>query len=463
MSIRHTSTVPAPIAEVFDWHARSGAFARLSPPWLPATIVQEAGSLEDGIAILGLPGGLRWVARHDPDGYRPPYQFVDTISAGGPRSIPARAASTWRHTHSFEEIGPTATKVIDRVKTTVGSRPLRAMFYYRHAQLAEDLASHQRARERGLTPMAVAITGSTGLIGTALSAFLSTGGHRVIRLVRRDAENADERRWDPMDPDPRLLDDVDAVVHLAGASLGGRFTAARKHDIRHSRIRPTLALARVAAGSKNGPKVFVCASAIGLYGNDRGGELLTESSPAGSGLIADLVSDWENATAPARKAGIRVVNVRTGIVQSPRGGPLQLLRPLFQAGLGGRIADGTQWLSWIDIDDLLDVYLLALSAPELSGPVNAVAPNAVRNSEYTRILARVLRRPAIVPVPVFATRMLLRTAGSKELVEASQHVIPERLHQLGHVFRRANLEASLRHQLGRQQPSRRGRRPEGEG
>lgn len=449
MSIRHSSTVPAPITEVFDWHARPGAFARLSPPWLPATIVQESNSLKDGVAILGLPGGFRWVARHDPDQYRPPHQFVDEIGSQGPRSIPARAALKWRHTHSFEEIDPTATKVVDRVDTTVGSRILRPMFRYRHTQLAEDLASHQRARDRGLVPMTIAITGSSGLIGSALSAFLSTGGHRVIRLVRREVENVDERRWDPMDPDAGLLDGIDAVVYLAGASIGGRFTRTRLHDIRYSRLGPIRLLSEVAARSSNGPSIFVSASAIGIYGNDRGDELLTESSEPGTGLIADLVTDWESATEPARNAGIRVVHVRTGIVQSPRGGPLQLLRPLFQAGLGGRIGDGKQWLSWIDIDDLLDVYLLALSASELSGSINAVAPNAVRNEEYTRLLARVLRRPAILPVPVFATRMLLRTDGSRELVEASQHVIPERLHQLGHVFRRANLEASLRHQLGR--------------
>ena len=449
MSIRHTSIVAAPIAEVFEWHARRGAFTRLSPPWMPATIVQESDSLEDGVAVIGLPGGLRWVARHDPHGFEPPHQFVDELSSTGPASVPARAVLRWRHTHRFQEDGSTRTFMTDRVDSMLGSRILRPMFRYRHAQLAQDLASHRRARERGFPPQTIAITGSSGLIGSALSAFLSTGGHRVIRLVRREAENVDERRWDPMDPDVGLLDGIDAVVYLAGASIGGRFTRRRLHDIRHSRIGPIRLLSEVAARSSNGPSVFVSASAIGIYGNDRGDEVLTESSKPGSGLIADLVTDWEIATEPARNAGIRVVHVRTGIVQSPRGGPLQLLRPLFQAGLGGRIGDGKQWLSWIDIDDLLDVYLVALSTAELSGPVNAVAPNALRNIEYTRILARVLRRPAILPVPVLATRMLLRTDGSRELVEASQHVIPERLHELGHVFRRANLEASLRHQLGR--------------
>ena len=454
MSIRHSSDVAAAISEVFAWHARAGAFQRLAPPWLPATVLRESDSLKDGTALLRLPFGLLWAARHEPEGYDPPRQFVERLSAARVgtervRSLPLRAVLRWRHVHSFQERAGELTTVTDRVTTPVGSRALRAMFRYRHAQLAEDLASHHRAAERGLGSLTVAITGSSGLIGGALSAFLSTGGHRVIRLVRRDPRNELERRWDPMSPDARLLDNVDAVIHLAGSSIGGRFTAARKRDIRRSRIEPTRLLASVAAHSTNGPQVFVSASAIGLYGNDRGDEMLTEASDPGTGLIADLVADWEAAAAPAGRAGIRVVSVRTGIVQSPRGGPLHLLRPLFLAGLGGTIGNGRQWLSWVDLDDLLDIYLLALAAPELTGPVNAVAPHAVRNSEYTRTLAKVLHRPAFLPVPVFATRLLLRTAGSKELVEASQHVIPERIHQLGHVFRRENLEASLRHQLGR--------------
>lgn len=454
MSIRHVSEVSAPIAEVFAWHGRAGAFTRLAPPWLPATIVQESDSLRDGVAVLRLPGGLTWVARHDPDGYQPPNQFVEELSTVGLRSLPAHLALRWRHTHSFAEDGPASTgaastTVIDQIDTPIGSRRLRAMFRYRHAQLAEDLASHREAAQHGLGQITVAVTGSSGLIGTALCAFLSTGGHRVIRLVRRNPRNETERRWNPMNPDPALLDGVDAVIHLAGASIGGRFTRRRKRELRDSRIEPTRLLATVAAAGTSGPRVFVSASAIGIYGAARGDEVLTEGSSLGAGFLPTVVADWEAGTAPARDAGLRVVNVRTGIVQSPRGGPLQLFLPLFRAGLGGTVGTGKQWLPWIDIDDLLDVYLRALYDIRMAGPVNAVAPNAVRNAEYTKTLARVLKRPAILPVPAFATRLLLTPEGSRELVEASQHVVPQRLAELGHRFRRPELESALRHQLGR--------------
>ena len=188
------------------------------------------------------------------------------------------------------------------------------------------------------------------------------------------------------------MNGVDAVIHLAaGASIAGRFTDSHRKAIRDSRIGPTRRLAEVAA---RGGTVLISASAIGYYGYDRGDDVLTEDSERGDGFLADLVADWEDATAPAREAGVRVVNVRTGIVQSPRGGTLKLMRPLFSAGLGGRLGDGRQWLSWIGIDDLVDVYYRALWDTTLSGPVNAVAPQPVRNTEYTRTLAHVLHRPA---------------------------------------------------------------------
>jgi uncharacterized protein (TIGR01777 family) len=195
---------------------------------------------------------------------------------------------------------------------------------------------------------------------------------------------------------------------------------------------------------------FVSASAIGFYGADRGDEILDESSTQGDGFLADVVSGWEADAAPARgDAGMRVVHVRTGIVQSPKGGSLRLLRPLFEAGLGGRLGDGKQWTAWIGIDDLLDVYVRALVDSSLAGPVNAVAPGIVRNSEYTRILARVLRRPALAPVPGFGPRLLLGSEGARELVQANQRVVPKRLEDMGHRFRHPELEPALRHVLGR--------------
>ena len=447
MGIEYESVVDQPLAEVFGWHSRPGAMTRLMPPWQPIKVVAETQSLADGRAVLGLPGGLRWVAQHDPSAFDPPYRFVDELSSQGPASWPARIIGGWRHTHEFNEV-PGGTRVCDRVDTPVPAKALRSTFVYRHRQLADDLAAHRAAADAGATPLVVAVTGASGLVGSALSAFLSTGRHRVIRLVRRRARNELERQWNPDRPVPDLLAGVDAVVHLAGASIAGRFTDAHKDAIRDSRIEPTGRLADAAALADDGPATFVSASAIGYYGYDRGDALLSEESARGDGFLADVVADWEAATAPASEAGIRVVTVRTGIVQSARGGTLKLMRPLFAAGLGGRLAGGQQWLSWIGLDDLLDVYHRAIYDTRLSGPVNAVAPAAVRNADYTRALAGVLHRPAVVPVPSLGPRLLLGEQGSRELAEANQRVVPTKLETLGHRFRRSKIADALAHELG---------------
>ena len=445
MGLKFSSVVDAPQDEVFAWHTRAGAITRLMPPWAPVQVEQEADSVRDGRAELRLPAGVRWAAAHQPGDYDPPNGFCDVLT-----SLPLAAVLPWRHTHRFTPAGPSATRVTDIIETPLPPRLLRPMFAYRHRQLAGDLAAQARARELCPDPLTIAVTGTGGLIGTALAALLSTGGHHVIRLVRRPPRHAGERHWDPDDPAPDLLSGIDAVIHLAGPSIAGRFTPGRKQEIRDSRIIPTRRLAELAAASSPGLRAFVTASAIGIYGPDRGDEVLTETSARGEGFLADVVAGWEDATAPAARAGLRAVQVRTGIVQSPRGGMLRLLRPLFEAGLGGRLGSGKQWLSWIGLDDLLDIYLRAVTDAALSGPVNAVAPAPVRNAGYTAVLARVLHRPALVPVPGFGPRLLLGAEGAHEIAEASQHVRPQRLINAGHHFRYPQLEAALRHVLGRE-------------
>lgn len=444
MGIEYESVVGHPLGEVFAWHTRPGAMTRLVPPWQPMTVVAETESLADGRAVLGLPGGLRWVAQHNPDAFDPPFRFVDELSSQGPSSWPARLVGWWRHTHEFSEASG-GTRVYDHVDTSVPGAALRSTFVYRHRQLAQDLAAHRAA---GAQPMTIAVTGASGLVGSALSAFLSTGGHRVIRLVRGPARNALERQWNPARPAPDLLSGIDAVVHLAGASIAGRFTEGHKAAIRDSRIEPTRRLADAAALADEGPATFVSASAIGFYGFDRGDALLSEESVRGDGFLADVVADWEAATAPAAEAGLRVVTVRTGIVQSARGGTLKLMRPLFAAGLGGRLGSGDQWLSWIGLDDLIDVYHRALYDTRLVGAVNAVAPEPVRNASYTAALAGVLHRPAVLPVPSLGPRLLLGEQGARELAEANQRVVPTKLQSLGHRFRRSKITDALAHELG---------------
>jgi uncharacterized protein (TIGR01777 family) len=439
MGLTYSSVVNADLDEVFAWHARPGAMARLTPPWQRVRVLREARSLRDGRAVLGLPGGLRWVATHQADGYDPPHSFTDALT-----SMPL----PWRHTHRFSAVRETGTLVTDLIETPLPGRLLRSMFAWRHRQLAADLAAQARARQLSPASLTIAMTGASGLIGSALTALLTTSGHRVIPLVRRLPRHAGERYWAPEDPGPELLDGVDAVIHLAGASIGGRFTPERKDEIRSSRILPTRLLAE-RAGQEPLVNAFVTASAIGIYGPDRGEEALTETSARGEGFLADVVADWEEAAAPAAAAGTRTVQVRTGIVQTPRGGMLRLLVPLFQAGLGGRLGTGKQWLAWIALDDLLDIYLRAVLDPDLSGPVNAVAPEPVRNADYTRTLAEVLHRPAVLPVPGFGPRLLLGAEGARELAEASQHVRPGQLIQAGHQFRQPELDGALRHLFGR--------------
>lgn len=447
MGLTYSSVVRAEPEEVFAWHSRPGAIRRLMPPWQPVRVVREAPSVRDGEAVLALPGGLRWVARHDPGSFDEPRQFADVLQP------PLGSALRWRHTHQFAPVtgsaGHQGTLVLDIVDTPVPAAALRAMFAYRHRQLAGDLAVHARAREVCPQALTVAVTGASGLIGSNLAALLTTGGHRVIRLVRHEPQHRDERRWNPDDPDPELLAGVDAVVHLAGASIAGRFTADRKREILFSRTGPTRALATLAA--KCGPRLraFVTASAVGFYGPDRGDEVLSEDSERGDGFLADVVTAWEEAAGPATAAGVRTVQVRTGIVQTPRGGVLRLLFPLFEAGLGGPVGGGTSWQPWIEIDDLLDIYLRAVTDPGLSGPVNAVAPAEARSAEYARTLGRVLRRPAVIPVPALGPRLLLGADGARELAQASQRVRPAVLTAAGHQFRYPELAPALRHVLGR--------------
>lgn len=435
---RHSSVIDAPTRDVFDWHARPGALPRLLPPWQPVSIVQAASSLKDGTTVLGMPAGRRWIAQHEPERYQEGVRFADVL-----RSRPFLLPLSWQHTHEFLE-DPAGTLMVDTVETTVPSRLLKPMFTYRHTQLAGDIAAWRWSRALQAEPLTIAVSGSTGLVGSALVPFLRALGHHVIRLVRHPSDHPDERRWNPDAPAPDLLVGVDAVVHLAGATVAGRFTDKHRAAIRDSRVEPTRRLVGVAEAC--GVRSFVCASAIGFYGSDRGDEELAEISASGDGFLAEVVRDWEQA---ASSGSMRSVQIRTGIVQSPRGGALAVQLPLFRVGLGGPMASGAQWNAWIGLDDLLDVYLRALVDPQAEGPINAVAPHAVRQRDYARTLAQVLHRPGNLPAPAAALRVVLGSEGAAELPLASQRVVPQALSRLGHEFRFSHLEPALRHLLGR--------------
>jgi len=302
--------------------------------------------------------------------------------------------------------------------------------------------------------MLVAVTGASGLIGTALVRRLQNEGHRVLRLTRSRPSGPDQLRWDPMAGrlDRDALAKADAVVHLAAANIGDklRWTARTKREILETRVEGTGLVARTMAELANGPggpRVLVCASGAHYYG-DRGDEVLTEASSGGRGFLADVVRQWEAAADPARAAGLRVVHLRTGPVQDAAGAGLPKQALMFRLGVGGRFGSGRQWLSWIALDDIAGAYLHALAREDLAGPVNAVAPNPVTNAEFTATLARVLRRVAVVHVPAFAPRLVLGEFAD-EMLFTSMRVHPARLLATGYRFRFPELEPALRHTLGR--------------
>ncbi len=292
----------------------------------------------------------------------------------------------------------------------------------------------------------VLVSGASGPIGAALLPSLATRGYDVVRLVRNGAAGGAQIPWNPAQPvAPDSVSGFDAVIHLAGESIVGRWSEAKKAKIRDSRIIGTRNLAQALAQAKIKPHVFVCSSAIGYYGN-RGDEWLREDSAAGEGFLADVCREWEAATKPAIDAGIRTAQIRTGVVLSPKGGALGKMLTPFKLGLGGRLGDGRQWMSWIDVQDMIGAIHHILKTDLVQGPVNMVAPKPVTNAEFTRTLASVLSRPAIFPVPAFAVKAAFGEMGESVLL-ASQRVEPARLVASGYPFRYSELRASLENTL----------------
>jgi uncharacterized protein (TIGR01777 family) len=293
--------------------------------------------------------------------------------------------------------------------------------------------------------MRILISGASGFLGSELTRVLCAAGHESLALVRR-APRGDEVQWNPEQPlHPARLADADAIVHLAGKNVAGRWTEEFKRELLHSRVQGTRTLATAAAESYRRvgrPRVFVSASGAGFYGN-RGDELLTEESAPGTGFLAKISQQWEAATAPAREAGVRVVCLRIGVVLAKHGGALKPLLLPFRLGLGGRIGSGRQYWSWVSLDDVIGAMLLALENDALVGAVNAVGPTPATNEGFVDALGRELHRPTIFPFPEFAVRAVLGEMG-EELLLASTRVVPAKLQRAGYVFWHADLRGALR-------------------
>lgn len=452
----YRSRFPVPAAELFAWHARPGAFERLQPPGANIRVLERQGTIRSGdrlvMEIRQGPIALRWVAVHEAfiDGQ----QFADR-QVEGPFTF-------WLHTHRVRPDGPDASVLEDDIEYVLPGGPfgdalghgfadrmLGDMFRWRHERTRADLARHAAVAGRG--PLRIAVTGASGLVGTALVPFLTTGGHHVDMLVRRAARpGSSEIAWDPAAGtlDAAALDGVDAVIHLAGENIGdGRWDAARKQRIVESRVRSTTLLAETLARLPHPPRVWLSASAIGVYGN-RGAEWVDEATPPGSGFLADVCKQWEAATAPARAAGIRVVTPRFGVILSRDGGALAKMLPPFRLGLGGVVGSGQQYLSWVTLDDAVAALHHLLFTESLSGAVNVVAPAPATNAAFTHALGQVLHRPTVVPLPEVVVRTLFGEMGEALLLEGAR-VRPTQLAASGFDFLHPELVSALRAVIGR--------------
>jgi len=433
--------------ELYDWHASGAAFERLVPPWERIEIMdwqggeltrslsteQQFGDISKGARIrLRTKVGIFWqklVAEHV--NHQEPHMFVDEMRKG--------PFSHWHHEHRFLDDGVGRSILEDEIhyrlpfsaisSVFAGSfvrKKLERMFSFRHLRTKRDLEQKKKYCSEKLR---IAVTGSSGLVGSSLCAFLRCMGHDIYRVSRKkQLHSADQISLF----EPSGWEGLDAVIHLAGESIAARWSAKKKRKIRDSRVQMTSQIADLLSKLKNPPRVLISASAVGFYGH-RDHEECSEETPIGSGFLADICRDWEAAVAPARAQGIRCVHPRIGVVLTPKGGALQQMLLPFRLGVGGPVGSGKQWMSWISIDDLIYLLYFCIQNPDIHGAINATAPNPVQNAEFGRSLGRILRRPAIVPLPSFMVRTIFGEMGQALLLEGAK-VLPRKAQQGGYCF-----------------------------
>ena len=471
----YCNSIEAPSTQVFGWHCRDGAFERLNPPWRPFIVKERKGDIDTGgYVTIQMPLikhiiSITWILKHID--YIEGKQFRD-IQISGP-------FSSWSHTHLFKSKDAASSILEDRIEyslplgilgkvfsQTMVKKKLKEMFEYRHTITSQDIPIHNNSvrwkrSNSNIIPITILLTGSTGFIGSSLASFLTAGGYKIVRLLRSPSpqfENNAQKSvpWDPISGSLYLpsIEGVDAVVNLTGENIYGRWTKEKKKKILLSRVHITKFLCKSLASLNKPPKVLVSASATGYYGsnNNIGDGLLSEdnSPPADSlDFLSEVCHQWENATEIAKQAGIRVINIRIGVVLGAAGGILAKILPLFKMGLGGKVGSGKQWISWISLDDLLGIILHAINNESIKGPINAVAPSPVTNADFTNTLAAILSKPAKLTIPSFILKKVFGELADASLL-ASTRVIPSRiLQKTGYQFRFSNLESALRHTLGK--------------
>ncbi len=445
--------LPVPSSEAFAWHSREGAFERLLAPWENVKIVERTGGIQNGArTVLQLKAFIfhfKWVLTHLD--YREGQQFCD-MQASGPFAY-------WKHKHKFIPEPNNNSILEDNIayKVPFGmvghlfaisylKGKLEKLFRYRHEVTFNDLYLHNRFQ--GKPRLRILIAGSTGLVGSNLVPFLTTGGHEVHRLVRKKSGGSREILWDPAKEqiNPSELEGFDAIINLAGDGIAnGRWSDKKKREILESRTQTTRLLAQTLSKLTRKPKVWINASAVGIYG-DSGDVQITEESPLGKGFLADVCQAWEASTLAAEDCGIRVVKIRIGVVLSAKGGALKEMLLPFKLGIGGVIGSGGQYMSWIAIDDLLGVINEAMMNESYRGPVNAVSPNSVTNTEFTKTLGAILHRPTVLPMPAFAARGVFGEVADALLL-SSCRVEPAVLNRGGYKFLYPHLELALNHLL----------------
>ncbi len=447
------SIFPVPAQELFEWHMRIGALERLTPPWSAIKVTWGDELVREGSRReLSVPAGpfrMKWLAKHHSvvDGH----QFIDEQERGPFRK--------WVHLHKCTDLGDGRSELEDKIDfeyplgrfgSLLGKRQVHWMlntaFPWRHERTWIDLSRHAEFADR--PPLKVAISGATGLIGSSLKSFLTTGGHEVYPIVRKKGIEG-SIFWDPRrgEIESDKLEGLDAVVHLAGRSIAGsRWTESAKREIMDSRVQGTTLIATTIASLKQPPRVLISASGMGVYAES---DLpVAEDGPLGTSFTADVVRAWEASADPARRAGIRVVHPRTSTVISGWGGMLGKLLPVFKLGLGGKVGNGRQVLSWIHLDDLLAALYRMLYDDRLSGPVNCASGTAVTNTEFTNTLGRVLHRPTLASVPETIVNIAFGEMG-KELLLSSLNVHPGVLEGMGFKPWFPSLESALRFETGK--------------